>query len=79
MKRLLHVDRAVLDILRQAAPTLRAAIADTLLDLIEDPEPLRAVPYGGIPDAFELRTEIFRVVYTHGPDHISVWVLEINT
>ncbi|MFC5822538.1 type II toxin-antitoxin system RelE family toxin [Nonomuraea insulae] len=79
MKRLLHVDLAVRDILRQAALGLRAAIADALLDLIEDPEPLGAVPYGGIPEAFEIRTDTFRMVYTCGPDHVSVWVLEINT
>ncbi|MFG6197814.1 type II toxin-antitoxin system RelE/ParE family toxin [Nonomuraea sp. JJY05] len=79
MKRLLHIDLAVRDILRQAAPGLRTAIANTFLDLIEDPEPLGAVPYGGIPDAFEIRTDTFRLVYTRGPDHVSVWVLEINT
>lgn len=79
MKRPLHLDLAVRPILRQAAPGLRAAIADALLDLIEDPEPLGAVPYGGIPDAFELRTDTFRLVYTCGPDHVSMWVLEINT
>ncbi|MGR6924379.1 type II toxin-antitoxin system RelE/ParE family toxin [[Actinomadura] parvosata] len=79
MKRLLHIDLAVRDILRQAAPVLRTAIANTFLDLTEDPEPLRAVPYGGIPDAFEIRTDTFRLVYTRGPDHVSVWILEINT
>ncbi|HEX4818158.1 MAG TPA: hypothetical protein VFV66_35915 [Nonomuraea sp.] len=79
MKRLLHIDLAVRDILRQAAPGLRTAIANTFLDLIEDPEPLQAVPYGGIPDAFEIRTDTFRLVYTRGSDHVSVWVLEINT
>ncbi|MEV0353344.1 type II toxin-antitoxin system RelE/ParE family toxin [Nonomuraea sp. NPDC050680] len=79
MKRLLHIDLAVRDILRQAASGLRAAIADALLDLIEDPEPLGAVPYGGIPDAFELRTDTFRLVYTRDLDHVSIWVLEINT
>ncbi|MEU0566031.1 hypothetical protein ABZ297_11640 [Nonomuraea sp. NPDC005983] len=79
MKRLLHLDPLVREGLRQAAPGLRATVADTLLDLIEDPEPLGVVPYGGIPDAFEIRTDTFRVVYTCGPDHVSVWVLEINT
>ncbi|WP_433508766.1 hypothetical protein ACQP2T_32775 [Nonomuraea sp. CA-143628] len=79
MKRLLHIDLAARDILRQAAPGLRAAIADALLDLIDEPEPLGAVPYRGIPDAFEIRTDTFRLVYTRGPDHVSVWVLEINT
>ncbi|MFI6392781.1 hypothetical protein ACIBHY_45515 [Nonomuraea sp. NPDC050547] len=79
MKRLLHVDLPVRDILRRAALGLRAVIADTLLDLIEDPEPLGATPYGGIPDALELRTDTFRLIYTHGPDHVSAWVLEINT
>ncbi|QFY09140.1 hypothetical protein GBF35_22935 [Nonomuraea phyllanthi] len=79
MKRRLHIDLAALDILRQAAPGLRTAIANTLLDLVEEPEPLAAVPYGGIPDAFELRTDTFRMVYTCGPDHVSVWVMEINT
>jgi hypothetical protein len=79
LKRLLHIDLAVRDILRQAALGLRAAIADALLDLIEDPEPLGVVPYGGIPNAFELRTDTFRMIYTCGPDHVSVWVLEINT
>ncbi|MEO3806112.1 hypothetical protein [Nonomuraea sp. B1E8] len=79
MKRLLHIDLALRHILRQAAPGLRVAVADALLDLVDDPEPLGATRYGGIPDAFELRTDTFRLVYTRGPDHVSVWVLEINT
>ncbi|MEV4551536.1 hypothetical protein [Nonomuraea wenchangensis] len=79
MKRLLHLDLAVRDILRQAAPGLRSTIANALLDLTEEPEPLGAVPYGGIPDAFELRTDTFRLVYTCDLDHVSAWVLEINT
>ncbi|MDP9869711.1 MULTISPECIES: hypothetical protein [Streptosporangium] len=58
---------------------MRIAIIDTLLDLTEEPEPLGARPYGGIPGASELRTDTFRVVYTHGVDHVSVWVLQINT
>ncbi|WP_343950761.1 type II toxin-antitoxin system RelE/ParE family toxin [Nonomuraea longicatena] len=58
---------------------MRVSIGETLLDLTEDPEPLGAMPYGGIPDAFEIHTNAFRVVYTYGPDHVSVWVLEIDT
>lgn len=79
MKRRLLLAPAVRDLLRQAAPGLRATIADTLLDLTEEPEPLAARPYGGIPDAFELRTDTFRLVYTHGTEHVSIWVLQINT
>lgn len=79
MKRPLHLAPAVRDALRQAAPGLRAAIADTMLDLTEDPEPLAARPYGGIPDAFEVRTDTFRLVYTRGVEHVSMWVLQINT
>ncbi|SPL88123.1 unnamed protein product [[Actinomadura] parvosata subsp. kistnae] len=37
------------------------------------------MPYGGIPHAFEIRTDTFRMIYTCGPDHVSTWVLEINT
>ncbi|MFD1538893.1 type II toxin-antitoxin system RelE family toxin [Nonomuraea guangzhouensis] len=79
MKRLLHVDVPVREILGHAAPGLRTIIADTLFDLAEDPEPLAAVPYGGIPSAWELRTDTFRVIYTHSADHVSIWVLQINT
>lgn len=79
MKRRLLLAPAVRDLLRQSAPGLRTTIADTLLDLTEEPEPLAAHPYGGIPDAFELRTNTFRLIYTCGVEHVSVWVLQINT
>ncbi|GAA3448096.1 type II toxin-antitoxin system RelE family toxin [Planomonospora venezuelensis] len=79
MKRPLNLADAVREALRQAAPGLRAMIAETLLDLTEEPEPLGARPYGGIPAAFELRTDAFRLIYTHSVDHVSVWVLQINT
>ncbi|GII06127.1 type II toxin-antitoxin system RelE family toxin [Planobispora takensis] len=79
MKRSLELADAVRETLRQAAPGLRMLIADTLLDLTEDPEPLGARPYGGIPGAFEIRTDTFRLVYTHDPDHVSVWVLQADT
>ena len=79
MKRPLELADAVREALNQAALGLRATIVDTLLDLTEEPEPLGVRPYGGIPDAFELRTDTFRVIYTHGADHLSVWVLQINT
>ncbi|MFE3452236.1 hypothetical protein ACFXJ8_25275 [Nonomuraea sp. NPDC059194] len=79
MKRALDLADAVRVALHQVAPGLRAVIIDTLLDLTEEPEPLGVRPYGGIPSAFELRAETFRVVYTHGADHVSVWVLQINT
>ncbi|MFF0311751.1 type II toxin-antitoxin system RelE/ParE family toxin [Streptosporangium sp. NPDC004379] len=79
MKRRLLLAPAVRELLRDASPGLRATIADTLLDLTADPEPIGARPYGGIPDAFELRAETFRLIYTRGGDHVSVWVLQINT
>ncbi|MFF5210183.1 hypothetical protein [Streptosporangium sp. NPDC000396] len=79
MKRALNLADAVREALRHTAPSLRIAILDTLLDLTEEPEPLGARPYGGIPGAVELRTDTFRVVCTHGADHVSVWVLQINT
>jgi hypothetical protein len=79
LKRLLHIDLAVRATMRQAPPGLRAAITDTLLDLTEDPEPLGAMPYGGIPHAFVIQTGTFRMVYTYGPDHVSIWVSEIDT
>ncbi|MER5320999.1 type II toxin-antitoxin system RelE family toxin [Streptosporangium roseum] len=79
MKRRLLLDPAVRELLREAAPGLRTMIADTLLDLAEEPEPLAARPYGGIPDAFEIRAETFRLVYTHGAEHVSVWILQIDT
>ncbi|WP_336206996.1 type II toxin-antitoxin system RelE family toxin [Nonomuraea sp. LPB2021202275-12-8] len=79
MKRPLHLAEAAREALRGAAAGLRVMILDTLLDLTEEPEPLGARPYGGIPGAFELRADTFRVVYTHAADHVSVWVLQINT
>lgn len=79
MKRRLLLTPETRDLLRQSAPGLRATIANTLLDLTEDPEPLTARPYGGIPGAFEVRADTFRLVYTRGTDHVSVWVLQINT
>ncbi|GAA3510611.1 mRNA-degrading endonuclease RelE of RelBE toxin-antitoxin system [Streptosporangium album] len=79
MKRALDLADAVREALSQTALGLRAAIIDTLLDLAEEPEPLGARPYGGIPDAFELRTDAFRLVYTRGAEHVSVWILQINT
>ncbi|MFI7637773.1 type II toxin-antitoxin system RelE/ParE family toxin [Nonomuraea sp. NPDC049400] len=79
MKRPLELADAVREALKQAAPGLRTVVIDTLLELTEEPEPLGARPYGGIPSAFELRTDTFRIIYTHGPDHLSVWVLQINT
>ncbi|MFI7708551.1 hypothetical protein [Nonomuraea sp. NPDC049480] len=68
--------------MRLAAPTLRASIVDALLDLGDEPTPPDAVPYAEIPGAYELITPTFRTLYTHGPDnpdHVSVWVLHINT
>ncbi|MBB5078810.1 hypothetical protein [Nonomuraea endophytica] len=57
---------------------LRASIVDTLLDLADDPTPPGAMPYADIPGAYELVTPAFRALYTHGPDHVSVWVLHVN-
>ncbi|MFC4014651.1 hypothetical protein ACFOY2_46025 [Nonomuraea purpurea] len=68
--------------LRLAPMTLRASIVDALLDLGDDPIPPEAVPYAEIPGAYELITPTFRALYTHGPedlDHVSIWVLHINT
>ncbi|WP_188191005.1 hypothetical protein [Nonomuraea sp. SYSU D8015] len=79
MKRPLELADVVSEALKEAAPGLRAIIVNTLLDLTEEPEPLGARPYGGIPNAFELRTDTFRLAYTRGSDHLSVWVLQINT
>ncbi|MFB9723451.1 type II toxin-antitoxin system RelE family toxin [Planobispora longispora] len=79
MKRPLDLADGVRETLRQAAPGLRSMIVDIFLDLAEEPEPLGVRPYGGIPGAFELRTDAFRLIYTHGADHVSVWVLQINT
>ncbi|SEH01383.1 hypothetical protein SAMN05444920_12087 [Nonomuraea solani] len=79
MKRALELADPVREALTQVAPGLRVAIIDAILDLTEEPEPLGARPYGGIPGAFELRTDTFRIVYTHGADHLSAWVLQINT
>ncbi|MER5423908.1 hypothetical protein [Streptosporangium roseum] len=44
-QRRLLLDPAVRELLREAAPGLRTMIADTLLDLAEEPEPLAARPY----------------------------------
>ncbi|WP_336216041.1 hypothetical protein [Nonomuraea sp. LPB2021202275-12-8] len=65
-----------------APMTLRASIVDMLLDLGDDPTPPDAVPYAEIPGAYELIMPTFRALYTYGPDdvdHLSIWVLHINT
>ncbi|WP_431934177.1 hypothetical protein [Nonomuraea jabiensis] len=61
--------------------TLRASIVDVLLDLADDPTPPTAMPYTDIPGAYELVTSAFRALYACGPEieHVSVWVLHINT
>jgi hypothetical protein len=77
-----HFAAGVKDVLRLAAPTLRLSIVDALLDLGDEPTPPEAVPYAEIPGAYELITPTFRALYTHGAedlDHVSVWVLHINT
>lgn len=81
MKRPVHFAPGVKDVLRLAAPTLRASIVDVLLDLADDPTPTEAIPYAEIPEAYELITPTFRALYSHGPglEQVSVWVLHINT
>ncbi|MFE3449850.1 hypothetical protein ACFXJ8_13035 [Nonomuraea sp. NPDC059194] len=81
MKLRIYLDPSVKDVLRTAAPTLRTSIVDTLLDLGDDPVPPAATPYGEIEGAYELTTPTFRALYTYVPDldHVSVWVLHINT
>ena len=52
------------------------------LDLGDDPTSLEAVPYAEIPGAYKLIMPTFRALSTYGPDdleHVSVWVLNINT
>ncbi|GIH95256.1 hypothetical protein Psi01_58860 [Planobispora siamensis] len=70
---------AAIDTLAATAPVLRRTITDTILDLIADPEPIGARPYGSIPSAMEITTDTYRIVYTHGPDHVSVWIIQPNT
>ncbi|PZG18027.1 hypothetical protein [Nonomuraea aridisoli] len=82
MKVPVHFAPGVKDALRLAPLTLRASIVDALLDLADDPTPPDAVPYAEIPGAYELVTPTFRALYTYGPDdidHVSIWVLHINT
>lgn len=81
MKRPLHLAPQVREVLRSAAPLLRASIADALLDLADDPTPPGAVPYAEIPGAYELVTPTFRALYSYGPDldRVSVWALHIDT
>jgi hypothetical protein len=81
VKRPVHFTPKVKDVLRSAAPTLRVSIVDALLDLADDPTPPGATPYADIPEAYELVTPTFRALYSYGPDldHVSVWVLHINT
>ncbi|WP_043636988.1 hypothetical protein [Nonomuraea candida] len=82
MKVPVHLDSDVIDALLLAPTTLRMSIYDTLMDLGDDPTPPEAVPYAEVPGAYELITPTFRALYTHGPedlDHVSIWVLHINT
>ncbi|WP_449065977.1 hypothetical protein [Planomonospora algeriensis] len=82
MKIPVHFAPDVKAALRLAPMTLRASIVDALLDLGDDPTPPEAVPYAGIPGAYELITPAYRALYTHGPedlDRVSVWVLHVDT
>lgn len=81
MKRPVHFAPGVKEALLSAPLTLRASIVDVLLDLADEPVPPAAVPYADIPGAYEIVTPTFRALYTYGPDieHVSVWVLHINT
>ena len=58
---------------------LRAAVLDMVYGLPDDPEPLGARPYGGIPGAMEIVADSFTLRYTFGDDHVSVWVVRANT
>ncbi|MDP9870261.1 MULTISPECIES: hypothetical protein [Streptosporangium] len=60
-------------------PGLRITVLDTVYGLVDEPEPLGARPYGMIPDAFEIVTDSFTLRYTHGEDHVSIWVVRANT
>ncbi|MEV0169007.1 hypothetical protein [Nonomuraea fuscirosea] len=83
MKRPVHFAPGVKEILLSTPLTFRASIVDVLLDLGDDPTPPTAMPYADIPGAYEIVTPAFRALYTYGPEpgleHVSVWVLHINT
>lgn len=78
MKRTLHLG-AVVDDITALPPQLRVRVLRTLEDLADTPEPLGARPYGGIPGAFEIVTDSFTLRYTHGEDHMSIWIVRANT
>ncbi|GGS98691.1 hypothetical protein GCM10010156_66020 [Planobispora rosea] len=79
MKRRLVLSPAASDALAATATVLRRTITDTILDLVADPEPIGARPYGSIPGAMEITGDAYRIVYTHGADHVSVWIIQPNT
>lgn len=78
MKRALDL-HPVVDAIVALPPQLRARVLLAIEALIEEPEPLGARPYGGIPGAFEIVTDRFTVRYTYGDEHVSVWIVRVNT
>jgi hypothetical protein len=67
------------EVVLKLPPLLRVAILEVVYSLPEEPEPMGARPYGMIPGAFEIVTDSFTLRYTHGGDHVSIWVVRANT
>ena len=79
MTRRLILELSVAAFMDQVPPALFAEIDRQFGALVKDPEPIGSRPFGGIENAMELRTGKYTILYTYGDDHLSVWVVRINT